>query len=184
MGTRDFGPYLGGTQARLAVSALNRVYPIGYTSVRLRGAERDMAQARSIVPADRDLLVQKVIAVLERDPAAVADIQARLARRRDEAAGRLAFELAGRIQAESAAISWVVAEQKVTSALAHDADVYGWADGLLVGFGIRAGRMAKWTLHACGEPTAQDRVAGTPPMWRRFAQRNADLAVRLRQHPH
>lgn len=64
-----------------------------------------MAQARSIVPADRDLLVQKVIAVLERDPAAVADIQERLARRRDEAAGRLAFELAGRIQAESAAIS-------------------------------------------------------------------------------
>jgi excinuclease ABC subunit C len=179
-GARDFGPYLGGTQARLAVSALNRVYPIGFTSVRLRGAERDMAQARGVVPADRDLLVQKVIAVLERDPAAVADIQARLARRRDEAAGRLAF----RIQAESAAISWVVAEQKVTSALEHDADVYGWADGLLVGFGIRAGRMAKWTLHACGEPAAQDRVAGTPPMWRRFAQRNADLAVRLRQHPH
>lgn len=78
----------------------------------------------------------------------------------------------------------MVAEQKVTSALAHDADVYGWADGLFVGFGIRAGRMAKWTLRACGVPAARDRVAGTPPMWRRFAQRNADLAARLRQHPH
>lgn len=180
---RGFGPYLGGTQARLAAAALNRIYPIAYTSLHLRGADRDMAQARGVVPADRDLLVRSVIAVLERQPAAVADIESRLARRRDEAAGRLAFELAARIQAESSAISWVVAEQKVTSALADDVDVHAWADGLLVGFGIRAGRMATWTLCECGEPAARDRVGGTPRGWLRFAQRNADLAARLRRHP-
>jgi excinuclease ABC subunit C len=179
---RDFGPYLGGTQTRLAVSALNRVYPISYTSDRLHGVERDLADARGVVPADRDVLIDKVIAVLEREPGAVADVGMRLAERRDEAAGRLAFELAGRIQAESSAIAWVVAEQKVTNSVPDDTDVYGWAAGLLVGFGIRAGRMTTWTARACGEPAARGRVDGTAPMWRDFAQRNAELAVRLRQH--
>jgi excinuclease ABC subunit C len=183
-GVRVFGPYLGGTQARLAASALNRIYPIGYASAQLRGAQRDMAQARNVVPSDRDVFVRSVFAVLDREPAAVADIQSRLAQRRDEAAGRLAFELAGRIQAESAAISWVVAEQKVTSDVVEDVDVYGWADGLLVEFGIRAGRMTTWTLRDCGESAAQARLADTPPMWQKFAQRSAELAVRLRQHPH
>jgi excinuclease ABC subunit C len=180
---RDFGPYLGGNQVRLAVSALNRAYPIGYTSDRLRGAEQDLADARCIVPADRDRLVQQVIAVLERNPVAVADVHARLAARRDEAAGRLAFELAARIQDESAAVAWIVAEQKVTSSLALDADVYGWDDGVLVGFGIRNGRMSTWTMGACAQSSARDRLSATPPMWRRFAQRNAELAVRLRHHP-
>lgn len=180
---RYFGPYLGGTQTRLAAAALNRIYPIAYTSRGLGGADRDLAQARGVMPADRDLLVQQVIAVLEREPVAIADVESRLARRRDEAAARDAFELAGRLQAESAAVAWVVAEQKVTSVAANDADVYGWADGVLVGFGIRAGRMATWTLRICGEQSARDRLAGTPPEWERFAQRNAALAVRLRRHP-
>lgn len=180
---RDFGPYLGGTQTRLAVSALNRIYPIGYASTRLRGTQRDMALARGVVPADCAPLRQKVIDVLEREPAAVADIQAQLTRRRDEASGRLAFELAGRLQAERSAIGWVVAEQKVTSALVDDIDVYGWADGVLVGFGIRAGRIVTWTVGACGESTARDLVASTPASWQSFAGRNAELAVRLRRHP-
>jgi excinuclease ABC subunit C len=182
-GSRDFGPYLGGNQVRLAVSALNRVYPIGYASDRLRGVEQDLADVRRIVPTDRDRLVRDVIAVLEQDQDAVAQLQARLAARRDEAAGRLAFEVAARIQDESAAVAWVVAEQKVTSAIADDVDVFGWRDGLLVGFEIRNGRMSAWSMRACSEPTARDRLAATPPLWRRFAERNAELAVRLRHHP-
>jgi excinuclease ABC subunit C len=182
-GARDFGPYLGGNQVRLAVSALNRVYPIGYASERLRGAQQDLAVARRIVPTDRDRLVHNVIAVLERDPVALADVQARLAVRRDEAAGRLAFELAARIQDESAALAWVVAEQKVTSSSGQDVDVYGWRDGLLVAFEIRNGRMSTWSSRPCSEQTARDRLHATPPMWRPFADRNAELAVRLRGHP-
>jgi len=182
--TRYFGPYLGGTQTRLAAAALNWIYPIAYTSPRLRGADRDLAQARGVVPSDRDRFVHSVVGVLEREPAAVADVVSRLSRCRDEAADRLAFELAGRIQAECAAVAWVVAEQKVSTVPADDVDVHGWTDGLLVAFGIRAGRMATWTISPCSESAARDRVSATPPRWQRFAQRNADLAVRLRRHPH
>lgn len=178
---RDFGPYLGGTQARLAASALNRIYPIGYASVRLDGADRELAHARSIRPGDRDVLVERVIAVLTRTPAAMAEIQIALGLRRDDG---LAFELAGRIQAESSAIGWVTADQKVTSDVLGDAVVAGWADGLLLELGVRAGRMQTRTLRECDDAAARDLAADTPPTWRRFVQRNVDLAVQLRRHPH
>jgi excinuclease ABC subunit C len=61
----------------------------------------------------------------------------------------------------------------------RDADVYGWADGVLVRFEVRGGRMCKWTQRAMGEATARERVAATPALWQPFARRNAELAARL-----
>lgn len=182
-GTRDFGPYLGGTQTRLAASALNRICPIGYAAFDLQGTARDIAQARRIVPADRVAMTDLMVAVLERDALAVAELQKRLADKRDHAAGQLAFELAAQIHAEIAAVSWIVAEQKVTTAGAEDLDVHGWSDGLLVSFEIRAGRMTRWSQRACTERAAGPRLAATPECWRPFTDRTAVLAAQLRDHP-
>lgn len=41
--TRHFGPYLGGTKVRLAVTSLNRMFPLAYASGGLAGSGRDMA---------------------------------------------------------------------------------------------------------------------------------------------
>jgi excinuclease ABC subunit C len=58
--------------------------------------------------------------------------------------------------------------------------VYGWADGVLLQFKVRGGRMCTWTQRAATEATARDRVAATQVLWQSFAQRNAELAARLR----
>ena len=63
--------------------------------------------------------------------AAVAPVRTELTVRRDAAAVALAFEFAGRLQAELEALDWITEEQKVTRAQG-DADVHGWADGVLV----------------------------------------------------
>jgi excinuclease UvrABC nuclease subunit len=49
-----FGPYLGGTRARLAVSALDRVLPLRYTADRLGGCDRDLARMRGSLPPTAD----------------------------------------------------------------------------------------------------------------------------------
>ena len=59
-----------------------------------------------------------------------------------------AFEFAGRLQAELAALDWITGEQKVTQ-VQGDADVYGWADGVLVCFEIRGSRMSGLRLPQC-----------------------------------
>ena len=94
----------------------------------------------------------------------------------------LAEQLArsGRTVEALALFEWIVAEQKVAWLEPRDADVYGWADGVLVHFQVRGGRMCTWTQRAVSEATARDRVAATPVLWQSFAQRNAELAVRLR----
>ncbi|MEU4292069.1 GIY-YIG nuclease family protein [Kribbella sp. NPDC026596] len=174
-----YGPYLGGLRIRQAISGLHRVLPLEYT-VEGDGSAREFGQLFGIGPEDRDALTRTAIAVLERDPAAVAALRDELVRRRDRAAGELRFEFAAKVQDELAALEWIVAEQKVAWLEPRDADVYGWADGVLVHFEIRAGRMCTWTQRAVSERTARDRVAATPELWQLFAQRNAELAVRLR----
>jgi excinuclease ABC subunit C len=102
-----------------------------------------------------------------------------LTARRDEAPTPLAFEFAGRLQAELEALDWMTGEQKVTGAQ-DDADVCGWADGVLVWFEIRDGRMRGWRQQRpCGVAAARRHLAGTPPGWAGFARRNAELAARL-----
>jgi excinuclease ABC subunit C len=173
-----FGPYLGGLRIRQAISALHRVLPLTYTAS-TDGSVREFAQLFGIGPDDREMLGRTAIAVLERDPAAVTALRAELERRRDRASAELRFEFAAKLQDEIAAFDWIVADQKVSWLEPHHADVYGWADGVLVRFELRAGRMCTWTQRAASEAAARDRVAATPVIWRAFAQRNAELAAHL-----
>ncbi|MFI5936515.1 GIY-YIG nuclease family protein [Actinoplanes sp. NPDC051494] len=173
-GVSRFGPYLGGVRTRLTVSALHRVHPLAYTRKGLTGAERDMAAQRGVTADDRDELARAVAAVLLREPVAVATAQETLARVRDRAADSLAFELAGRVQDEARALAWVTAAQRVTSDGAGDFAVQGWADGVLVSFTVRDGRVRTWTQRHTSRPAAPP-----PPGWEGFARRNAELAARL-----
>ena len=97
---QHFGPYLGGDQARLAVSGLQRAYSLGYSGERLTGSEMDMARAKGVTRATGAELRQLVCAVLEREPRAVGHLQSALRAHRDRAARALAFELAGRVRDE------------------------------------------------------------------------------------
>ena len=186
---RHFGPYLGGQKARDAVSGLGRILPLAYAVDRPAGTERELARARGAIPGARADLVRTMTAVLDRDPAAVAALRAELIRRRDVAAARLAFEFAERLQGELEALDWITAEQKVTQAEPSDFDVHGWADGVLVRFEVRRGRLRGWTQRACGAAAARRHLAkgsaGEPavvrgPAWPDFARRTAELAARLR----
>jgi len=174
-----FGPYLGGTKIRQALSGLRRVYPLAYAGDRLTGAERDMAAKLGVRTADRESLVTALVAVLRREPAAVAHARGELERSRDRAAAELAFERAGRVQDEIRALEWITAPQRATTRRGGDAEVHGWADGVLVSFTIRGGRLCEWTQRRCSRPAAARRLADSPPTWASFAQRNADLAAAL-----
>ncbi|TCC20553.1 GIY-YIG nuclease family protein [Kribbella sindirgiensis] len=173
-----FGPYLGGLRIRQAISGLHRVLPLQYT-VAGDGSAEEFGRLFGIGPADREALAQTAIAVLSRDPAAVAALRDALVLRRDRAAGELRYEFAAKVQGEIEALEWICSEQKVSWLEPRDADVYGWADGVLVRFEVRGGRMSTWTQRAVGEATARSRVAATPELWRPFARRNAELAARL-----
>ena len=174
----DFGPYLGGQKVRDAVCGLGRVLPLGYAADGQAGTERDMARVRGASPAARAALARAIAAVLDRAQAALAALRTELTARRDAAAAALAFEFAGRLQAELEALDWVTGEQKVTR-VQDDADVCGWADGVLVWFEIRGGRVRGWRQRSCGAAAARRHLAGTPPGWADFARRNAELAARL-----
>jgi excinuclease ABC subunit C len=178
-GTHIFGPYLGGLRVRTAVAGLHRVMPLAYASDRLTGAERDMARVRGVASHDRAGIVRTLSGVLGRDPAAVAALRSDLASRRDVATYALAFEHAARVHAELHALDWVVSPQRVTVHGAGDVAVAGWADGVLVAFEIRDGRLDGWSQRAATPRSAERRVAATPPEWTAFAQRNAELAARL-----
>ena len=55
----------------------------------------------------------------------------------------------------------------------------GWADGLLIRFTVRDGRLSGCRQRACGVAAARREVAATPPEWAGFVRRNAELAARL-----
>jgi excinuclease ABC subunit C len=176
---RYFGPYLGGRKVRDAVSGLSRVLPLAYTADVRAGAVRDLARLRGASPASRAGLTRSVAAVLDRDPAAAALVRAELASRRDAAAARLSFEFAAKLQAEIEALDWVTTEQKVTRQEPTAFDVCGWADGILVEFEIRGGRLSGWNQRQCAEEATRRRCSETPPEWTAFAIRNALLAAKL-----
>jgi excinuclease ABC subunit C len=181
----DFGPYLGGQKARDAVSGLGRVLPLAHAADGQAGAERDLARLRGASPCARAELARAIAAVLRRDRDAVAALRAELTARRAAAAAALAFEFAGKLQAELEALDWITEEQKVTRAPwgQDDADVYGWADGVLVCFEIHGGRMSGWRQRPCAAAAARRYLDQSPPVWASFASRNAELAARLRS-PH
>jgi excinuclease ABC subunit C len=164
-GLRYFGPYLGGLRARQAVSAIGRVCPL--------------AAAGSAAGGDPVTLAAAVAAILDRQPEAVAAARAGLAGLRDRAARALAFELAGKVQAEIEALDWVTSPQRVTALEPADFEAWGWSGGVLVRFAVRAGRLREWSQRPCGPRAAAARLAATPPGWAGFAQRAADLAAAL-----
>jgi excinuclease ABC subunit C len=98
---------------------------------------------------------------------------------RQRASDNLAFELAARIDSEMKAFAWIVSAQRVTTLADTNADAYGWCDGLLVRYEIRAGRLSAWTQRACGHTRAQSYLWQTPHEWADFAERNAKLAATL-----
>jgi excinuclease UvrABC nuclease subunit len=178
----DFGPYLGGRKVRDAVSGLSRVLPLGHAADHPAGTGRELALVRGATPADRAGLARGIAAVLSRDQAALAGLRADLAARRDAAATALAFEFAAKLQTELEAVDWVTAEQKVTRDQREqpDADVYGWASGVLVCFEIRGGRMSGWRQRPCAAAAARRYLERSEPGWAAFARRSAELAARLR----
>ena len=181
----DFGPYLGGQKARDAVSGLGRVLPLAHAADGQAGAERDLARLRGAKPGARTELARAIAAVLGRDRDAVAALRSELTARRTAAAAALAFEFAGKLHAELEALDWITGEQKVTRAPwgQDDADVYGWAAGVLVCFEIRGGRMSGWRQRPCAPAAARRYLDQSPPGWTPFASRNAELAARLRACP-
>jgi excinuclease ABC subunit C len=178
---RHFGPYLGGTQVRLAVAALERILPLAYTGSGMSGSERDMARQRGVSAADYPWVMDATIAVLERHQDAVARARQALDALRDRAAASLLFELAARIRAERHALDWVTSPQRVTLASGESMDVYGWSNGLLVHYAIREGRLRQWLQTATSLERAIVKVKATPPPWAEFARRNAELAAALAQ---
>jgi len=180
---RYFGPYLGGARVRLAVAGLHRIFPLAYAADAPLGSMAAMAAERRVCGADRTGLAGQIAAVLGRDPAAVADARERLVARREAAAAAEAFEVAGRIQAELAALDWVTCPQRVTVPAGGDALVAGWADGVLVRFEIAGGRMSGWRQYQRTRAQADRWLARTPPHWREFAAENAALAAALTEGP-
>ncbi|GAB2606863.1 hypothetical protein Aab01nite_02090 [Paractinoplanes abujensis] len=180
-GAAEFGPYLGGAQARLAVSGLDRIFPVRYTGERLDGGLRDLARVRGVSVLDRPAFLTAVAAVLRRRAEQTRAVRDGLALLRDRASANLAFELAGRIQQELGALDWIVAEQKVTQLVAGaDHDVYGWAGGVLVRFRMRRGRVDGWEQRDSSLASARRYLELTPAEWSAFAERGAELARRLR----
>ena len=178
-GVHVFGPYLGGLQVRRAVNGLERILPLALTGSRLGGTERALAAERGVAERDRDTLAAALTAVLRREPAAMAAARHELERLREAAAAAAAFELAARIHAELQAVDWIASPQRVTVTGGGDADVHGWAGGVLVSFGIRDGRLRSWRQRPISHAGAAPHVAATPPEWRDFARGNAELAAAL-----
>jgi excinuclease ABC subunit C len=179
-GARYFGPYLGGLRVRLAAAALLRAFPLNY-AVDSAGTARELGRRRGADPADRRALAAAIGAVLARDPAAIVAVRAELVGRRAAAAADEAYEVAARIQAELTALDWVTAPQRVVVAEPAGADAVacGWADGVLVRFAIRGGRIRGWEQERASAVEAAPLLARTPPPWREFAEQNARLAARL-----
>lgn len=177
--TSHFGPYLGGDRARLTLAALHRILPIAYTGTGLTGSERDMARMRGVTPADRGWIAAALHAVLTGDADANGRARAALDDLRENAARVDGFERAAQIQAERAALDWITSPQRATIEGGGDLDAYGWSDGLLVHFAIRAGRLSGWTLRTATEGRARPEVERTPTAWVEFARRNAELGAAL-----
>ena len=180
-GVRCFGPYLGAGKVRLAVSGLERLYPIGHAGPTRTAGERELAKVRGGQDTCVEQMACAVESVLDREPIAVAGALAALTARRDAAAGAQAYEAAARLQQEIEAVQWVVAPQRVT-APAEDGErtVSAWGDDVLIRLRIRNGRLRSWEQETCSQPVPGARA---PDGWLPFLRRNADLAARLAALP-
>ena len=174
-----FGPYLGVERLALARRGLLRVWPLELAGQRLDPAAGSLAEARGVVPADRGRFAERIRAVLARDPDAIDELRLRLAGARDQAVAQLAFEVAGQVVEEAAAVDWLVAPQRVTGCT-EGLVVAGWADGVLVTVRASGDRLDRWTSRASSREAGERAASATPAPWRAFAVRNAELAAALR----
>jgi excinuclease ABC subunit C len=180
-GARCFGPYLGAGKVRLAVSGLERLYPLSHAGPTRTAGERELARLRGGQDTPVAQLASAVASVLDREPTAVAHALAALTARRDAAAGAQAYEAAARLQEEIEAVEWVVAPQRVTAPGEEgDEDVTAWGDDVLVRLRIRNGRLRAWEQETCTRPVSGTRA---PDGWVPFLRRNAELAARLAALP-
>ena len=171
-GVHWYGPYLGGTASRLAVAALQRVYPLTYARARLTGTERDLARAHGVEQADAATLISQVDLVLRRDPTAVASARELLAERRCEAAAKELYELAGRIHEELGGLEWVTSQVRFVGT--EDLDLVASFGGQRVSVTLRNGKLRTWDQ----APAPEDALAA-PADWHDFLRRNAALAAAL-----
>ena len=65
---------------------------------------------------------------------------------------------------------------------ATDFTASGWSGGVLHVLHLRRGQVREWVQAACPQSDAAAQLAGTPPDWAGFAQRNAELAAALAGH--
>jgi len=172
-----FGPYLGVERLALARSALQRAWPVPLAGTRLDGAARAMAEVRGVTPADLTLYAARVRAVLARDEVATAELYALLAAASGRAVEQLAFETALQIQAEAAALDWLVAPQRVTGC-SPGLVVAARADGVEFSLAASGQRLDRWTTGRTGASGTQPSER-TPADWSAFATRNAELAAAL-----
>lgn len=174
-----FGPYLGGQRVKLAVAALDRLFPLRYAVASLSGATRDLAAVRGVTVDDRDALTAGLRTVLHRQPTPVFSALSRLGELRNASVERLAYESAARIHEEHTALQWITADQKVTVRDGPDQVAVGWSGGVMVRLRIRAGRVDAWETARCPEVEAESGRERTPPVLSRFVERAAALAVDL-----
>jgi len=173
-----YGPYLGVDRLALARSGLLRAWPLHLTGTRLDVADRSLAEARGVGPSDRDAHERSLRAVLARDPDAVRALRDRLDAASRDAVARLAYETAQQIQAELAAIDWLVAPQRVTGC-APGLAIHGWAEGISFTLSGADDRLDRWASAPLDEAAGRRAAERTPPEWREFAARNAELAASL-----
>jgi excinuclease ABC subunit C len=175
-GVRWYGPFLGGTATRMAVAALERVYPLTYTRSRLTGTERDLARLHGVGADDAAELIREIDLVLRGDPSSVALARDLLVARRDEAAGRELYELAARIHEELDGLAWVASTVRFVDTA--DLHLAACCEGQRVSLTLRGGGLRTWD-----QSISSDETLVGPPEWHDFLVRNAALACQLAAHP-
>jgi len=138
---------------------------------------RSMAEVRGVTPGDLTLYANRVRAVLARDEPATAELHALLEAASGRAVEQLAFETALQIQAEAAALDWLVAPQRVTGC-SPGLVVAARADGVEFSLAASGTRLDRWTTGRTSATGVQP-SEHTPADWCAFATRNAELTALL-----
>jgi hypothetical protein len=121
-------------------------------------------------------MVAGLTGVLRGEPAAIAMAQAGLRDARARAVAGLAFELAGQITAEIAALDWASQPQRVTGVAPESAVAIGWCQGVALRLEVRCGRLHRWEQRPGPPPVTRSPIA---PGLLEFAATNAQLAANL-----
>ena len=134
-----------------------------------------------MTPGDLTLYANRVRAVLARDEPATAELHALLEAASGRAVEQLAFETALQIQAEAAALDWLVAPQRVTGC-SPGLVVAARADGVEFSLAASGTRLDRWTTgrtSATGVTSCVDTITDTNLLPAVCGRVNAELAASL-----